>query len=247
MANDKSHQKLDQILLELTTKKQGILRKTVPGSDHWIDDPVRHADRWYGGGYRITERTDLWRMESEYHTTGEFSRVRARFELHCGPTAITNLLLAASNRRGNNWIRHRSPADLFEVVASEGMRMMVYHSGSWHNLFGGTSDLMVGQYIRRSAQAVGMNDLQVGPPVPAVPRYLEQWLKAGNLAFLMLHRHECYRNHHVLCNGTVLVENELGRKHRYYQIMDGWAGRPRFVDEESLKGDFFWKISFRND
>ena len=83
---------LDQILLDLTTKKQGILRQPVPGSDQVIDDPVAHANACYGGGYRVTEFVDRWRKESEYHTTGEFAEIRAKSVLHCGPTAITNLL-----------------------------------------------------------------------------------------------------------------------------------------------------------
>ena len=65
---------LDQILLDLTTKKQGILRQPVPGSDRVIDDPVAHANACYGGGYRVTEFVDRWRKESEYHTTGELPR-----------------------------------------------------------------------------------------------------------------------------------------------------------------------------
>ena len=169
---------LDQILLDLTTKKQGILRQPVPGSDRVIDDPVAHANACYGGG----------------------------------------------------------------VVASEGSRILAYHNGSWHSLFGGTSDLMAGHFINKAADAVGMPSLAQSPPVMIVNRQLYTWMKEGNLAFLMLHRHECYRNHHVLCNGVITVTNHKGENHRYYQIMDGWAHRPRYVDERSVKGDLFWKI-----
>ncbi len=233
---------LDQILLDLTTKKQGILRQPVPGSDRVIDDPVAHANACYGGGYRVTEYVDRWRKESEYHTTGEFAEVRAKSVLHCGPTAITNLLRCFYRRTGNRWMARHSAADLFEVVASEGSRILAYHNGSWHSLFGGTSDLMAGHFINKAADAVGMPSLAQSPPVMIVNRQLYTWMKEGNLAFLMLHRHECYRNHHVLCNGVITVTNHKGENHRYYQIMDGWAHRPRYVDERSVKGDLFWKI-----
>lgn len=233
---------IDQKIQDLMTKKQGILRRPVPGSDQVINDPVAHANAWYGGGFRVTEYIDRWRGESEYHTTGEFARIRAKSVLHCGPTAITNLLRSVARRTGNTWIERHSAEDLFEVVASEGSRILAYHNGSWHNLFGGTSDVLAGYFINKAADAVRMPALAESAPVMILTQQLYQWMREGNLAFLMLHRHECYRNHHVLCNGVITVANRDGKQHRYYQIMDGWASRPRYVDERSVIGDLFWKI-----
>ena len=135
---------------------------------------------------------------------------------------------------------HYEPAPMF--LPPDGKPLLAYHNGSWHSLFGGTSDLMAGHFINKAADAVGMPSLAQSPPVMIVNRQLYTWMKEGNLAFLMLHRHECYRNHHVLCNGVITVTNHKGENHRYYQIMDGWAHRPRYVDERSVKGDLFWKI-----
>lgn len=233
---------VDKTIQDLTSRKMGILRKPVVGSERPIENPVSHANAFYEGSYHVVQHTDLWKEQSDYRTTGYFSKVRANYTLHCGPTAVTNLLLAVSKRTENSWSGRFSEKDLFEIVASEGISMGLYHNGAWHNLFGGTSDFLAGKYIKRSLETAGIKHMSVMAAVPVQTISFMRWLDDGNLAYLMLHRHECYRNHHVICNGYVQVENETGNKITYFQIMDGWSSRPRYVDENSLKGDFYWKI-----
>ena len=236
------HFDIDRAVLDLTTRKMGILRKPVPGSDQPIDDPVSHADRWYKAPFHIVIHCDQWKQQSKYRSTSYFANVRVNYTLHCGPTAVTNLILATSQKYPNTWLGRFTEKDLFEIIASEGESMGLYHNGSWHHLFGGTSDFFAGAYMNRALQINGIRDVSIQAPVPVRTEGLRRWLDQGNLAYLMLHRHECYRNHHVICNGYMQLQNQSGEKITYFQIMDGWSARPRYVDENSLKGDFFWKI-----
>lgn len=233
---------IDKTIQDLTSRKLGVIRKPVAGSEKPIGNPASHANKYYDGPYHVAHRTDLWKDQSEYRTTGYFSNVRANYTLHCGPTAVTNLLLAVSKRMDNTWTGRFEEKDLFEIVASEGIRMGLYHNGAWHNLFGGTSDFLAGKYVRGALEMAGIHQARVLNATPVQTESFIRWLDDGNLAYLMLHRHECYRNHHVICNGYIKLVNEMGETITYFQIMDGWSSLPRYVDEKSLKGDFYWKI-----
>ena len=83
-------------------------------------------------------------MNESYCTTRQFAKRDRDYVKHCGPTAITNLVLALSGDPA------LEPARVFDQVAAIGRRLGVYWNMRATKHFGGTSDALAGLYIRQA-------------------------------------------------------------------------------------------------
>lgn len=63
-----------------------------------IDDPVRHAESVHHKKFRAVQRVIPWEPFLNVCVTSQFSSLGKGYERHCGPVAITNLILALHNR-----------------------------------------------------------------------------------------------------------------------------------------------------
>jgi len=226
----------------LLTEKQGILRHKVEGSERPIYDPAAHAHRTYGGDYRIVESLAPWDDVAEYHTTAEFAHTDKGYINHCGPTALTNAVIMLTKRKHPDDKMPVPPAQIFSRVAKFGQKFFLYNNVNFMGFIGGTSDVYAGIYIGRVLKMLGIKDYHVTVPRVMNEENLERVFREGGLAYLMLHKHECYKNHHVICNGLVILKDEKENRKVYLKIMDGWSRRPAYIDYEAAKLDFFWGI-----
>ena len=176
-----------------------------------ISDPVLHAKEKYEENFFTAETVFPWQAYASFCTTGQFARLENGFVRHCGPTAITNLVLMLRARFPES-AKAASPEEIF--LQSFPCRILNYF-GSQSAVHGGRLRL-----IRR---------------IPANPATMEQELRKGRLLYLMLHHHRCYGSHHVICSGfRVLKSSSSEREDRYFLIADGWSSSPRYLAASEL-------------
>ena len=145
-----------------------------------IRDPLQHAESTRHRTYSESERVSIWEPFASYCTTGQFARLDEGYVRHCGPTAITNLLLTLDRRYGylqktagpdNAQIGQRdaqpgqdspdtraelSKADVFRTVCRIGRKILAYWNSDVLRHFGGTYDWMTGRYIRECFRYFGV-------------------------------------------------------------------------------------------
>lgn len=157
-------------------------------------------------------------MKETYCTTGQF----ANYKRHCGPTAMTNLVLA---------FRPDLEATLvFNEIVAIGRRHLAYLTVK--NI-GGTSDGLSGVYLRAVLNHYGLGDAVVKFAGVATERRLRRALQLGAVCYLQMHFHPKYHNHHVL----VYASDWKGLR-----TADGWQCRPVFLNERDVRGATFFTI-----
>lgn len=115
--------------------------QTEPESDTTgaITDPIKDADNNYSGPFVCNDYVNIWGAYATFKRTSDFSG----YSNHCGPTAITNLILTYGNRYPN-CISYSSASSVFSNVASIGV------SKGYFSSEGGTVRSTAGSYIRDS-------------------------------------------------------------------------------------------------
>lgn len=113
-----------------------------------------------------------------YCTTGQFAKRDRTYHKHCGPTAITNLVLTLRPDLAN------APAQVFDEVAALGRRLLAYWNigaGKW---LGGTSDGLAGLYLRQALNRFDCGNVKVRFGGPATEGRVRAALARGRLAWL---------------------------------------------------------------
>ncbi len=187
----------------------------------------------------------LLETRETYYTTGQFRKgagvrdadASDRYRRHCGPTAITNLLLSAAARQGREDLLLRDPQTVFQRVADIGMHRLFYVNTDLLRRIGGTSDFLTGLYVRRCFREYALN----------APRLRVQWLPGeaamaaalskGAILYLQVHLHPKYGNHHMICYGC---EKDAQSGQLYFRIADGWAPRPVRMRFEDIRHAWIW-------
>jgi hypothetical protein len=161
-------------------------------------------------------------------TTGQFATVGGGYAKHCGPTAITNLILTLRPDL------QTQAADVFRTVARLGTGRGLYWNLEKSKWVGGTSDALVGTYIRMALRLYGLDGHPVRFAGPALPGRVAKALEEGRIVFLELHFHPTYRNHQLLV---------YGYDDRGFLAADGWSARPVYLGRQDLKRGLFLTIS----
>ena len=115
-------------------------------------------------------------MNESYCTTRQFAKRDRDYVKHCGPTAITNLVLALSGDPA------LEPAQVFDQVAAIGQRLGVYWNMRATKHFGVAARVRFGG--------------------PATAARVRQALAEGSIVYLEMHLHPKYHNHHLLIYGA---------------------------------------------
>ena len=158
-------------------------------------------------------------MKEQYCTTGQF----AGHKRHCGPTAMTNLVLT---------LRPELEAGpVFDEIVSIGRRHLAYLNV---NNLGGTSDGLSGVYLRAVLKRYGLSDAPVRFSGVATEKHLRQALNKGNLCYLQMHFHPKYHNHHVLVYAS---------EWKGFRTADGWKHTPTYLNERDVRGATFFAIT----
>lgn len=221
-----------------------------------IDDPVRHAESVYQKRFHVVQKAVPWESVSGVCVTSQFASLGKGYQRHCGPVAITNLILTldkwslcGKNREntermkgrytdsGQNWQdcgQSLLPEDVFLRVSRIGEKTLIYHNMDLLHHFGGTSDALTGLYIRVCLRRCHLA-CSVLPCVPYRKGLFMEWAKEGRILYLQLRNHPCYGDHHVICYGAVEVESEDREEHELYlAIADGWAPHLRYLAVSGL-------------
>lgn len=229
-----------------------------------IADPLLHAEKKWHIPFHETERVSIWEPFAAYCVTRQFARLDDGYVRHCGPTAITNLLLTLHRRYG--FLSSPEPADVFRLVCRIGRKNLAYWNTDVLRHFGGTYDWLTGRYIRECFRYFGVpydmladgiflgigkaarsgsltensgmkapGALKVTGHVGTDLRKLTEELRQGKLLYLQLHWHPSYGDHHVLCYGCRILTGEDGtRQVLYLLIADGWTAAPRYVEASAM-------------
>ncbi|MCF0146270.1 MAG: hypothetical protein HUJ73_06755 [Eubacterium sp.] len=242
----------------MRVKLPGKKEKPLP-----VSDPVQHAEKLHGCSFHVLQTVSSWEKDirklpergsetARWYSTGDFNRLGKGYARHCGPTAITNLILLLNSRYG--FLTGGQDADtVFYAAAALGKRKMIYWNTDRIPFFGGTNNFLTGMYIRDSLRYFNVpctwNPSGAGDDreekdhadVPAPKRLvvqaalpskaaLLQALREGKLIFLELMYHPLYGCHDVLCYGyTTLRCAEDGRRETYLILADGWSREPRYL------------------
>ena len=186
-----------------------------------VMDPVRDAEERFGISFERKRTVSYWQEEISFCTTGQFARLDSGYRRHCGPTAITNLILTLNRRNG--YLDDPVPAEVFSAVSEIGQKRKIYWNTDILGHFGGTYDILTEWYLRASLKYFGIPAARRGGrgeaaasgagavPIrwygfPAAIQFIRA-LDAGKLLFLQLHHHPCYGSHHLLCYGYTIVQS----------------------------------------
>ena len=174
-----------------------------------------------------------------YHTTGQFGRLDRVYHRHCGPTAMTNLVLTLLARRGET--PKKAPPELFRAIARIGLRRAFYFNFDLFNRWGGTSDLLSGVYLRAVLRKYGLGEAKVHPRARLTEKNLKAALDRGSVLYLQLRRHPRYGDHHLLCYGTQ-TRLTPGKRETLLRLADGWTSAPVYLPLKGLKRAHFVEI-----
>jgi len=163
-----------------------------------------------------TGRPEPW---ESYRTTGEFEHLDRGYHRHCGPTAITNLVLTLLAQKGKP---PAEPGAVFRKAAALGKRRLYYGNFDLLSHWGGTSDLLSSAYLRAALRAFGLERVQVGYRRRLTAEALAEAAAQGAILYLQTRRHDRYGNHHLLCYG-VLRDPKTGEW--LLRLADGWTPR----------------------
>lgn len=168
------------------------------------------------------------RRQFSFRTTGEFAGLGGGYAKHCGPTAITNLILTLRPALCLD------AAEVFSTVAALGSGHGLYWNLSRTKWVGGTTDVLAGAYIRMALRAFDLSGHAVRFAGPVRPSAMIEKLRQGHIVYLEMHFHPRYRNHQLL----VYDHGWNG-----FLAADGWAAHPVFLGERDLARSLFMTIS----
>lgn len=197
-------------------------------------------------------KQSFWEPYMEFHTTAEFQKEGKGYVRHCGPTAVTNLVLAIRNRAGRNV--QRSANDVFRESVSSGRRTLAYHNMDFLGRFGGTSDLLAGIYLRVEFRRAGIREVRVRAGLRPGKKGIFNALWREELVYLEVHKHPKYGNHHLLLYGYEIPDEEVDPECDLYEVYkdrmlflaaDGWVRRPVRLTGEDLRRATYFRIIWK--
>lgn len=212
--------------------------KRAPIENVLLDAKIR-----YKRDFGLVKTKDSWAPYASFCIMGDFEHLRHGYRQHCGPTALTNLLLTLKNIHSTPELAIETPQSLFVQTARLGRRMLAYYNISLFGRFGGTSWFLMGLYLRMALRKYKVNDhVIVHPYSLAKGSDVVRQLDKGRLVFLQMLHHPTYKAHDVVAYGYQELKSPQGGKVFYLKIADGWSRRPRFVAAADLPLCSMWAL-----
>lgn len=219
----------------------------------------------YSMKYSARVYADPWEKYESFCTTGQFTRIgNETYYRHCGPTAVTNLILtlwraekdSKEGRREDTFVRKDGiPAarskktsgelagnltdedirGIFQEVAKTGQRMLIYYNTNLFGKIGGTSDFLMRPYLLRCFRKFGLN-ARVGKRYLMNEENVREALGRGSILYVELHHHPKYKNHHVICYSAeeLLIKKDQRQVGFYLKCADGWTNQPVYLSIEQM-------------
>ena len=212
----------------------------MAGKESIIENPVSHAAQKYGKLFVQDEDVDKWSEDGAYCTTGQFARLSGGFVKHCGPTAVTNVIVSFMNRAFSLGLADKKPEpkdieEIFLQVAGIGTDKKIYWNTDFMKMFGGTFDHLTKSYLKNCLMCFGLVNVVPGRMRRATRKNFLSELDKGNIAYLQLRFDKPYGSHHVVCYGYSFVKAaDSDERHLYLKIADGWSHTPRYMEESDM-------------
>ncbi len=210
-----------------------------------IENPVSHAVSKYGGLFLQDDYLDKWGEQASYCTTGQFANLGKGYVKHCGPTAVTNVIISFLNREFDECrISQKPDREYFEKVflkVSEiGIQKKIYWNTDFLKMFGGTFDTFTSIFLKNCFKEYGLDSIKILRRRRATEKNFKKCLDNGSICYLQLRFDKPYGSHHVVCYGySYVLCNETGKRYMYLKIADGWASRPRFMEASDMMLNMF--------
>lgn len=198
-----------------------------------------------------SECADFWSPYAAYYTTGQFFRLKKGFKNHCGPTAITNIIMSLKSRQEaldaprleqravlSAAEAKQAAKETFLEVATYGIHHLLYLNINLFHFYGGTSDVLSGIYLRQMLQKQGIRHVRVSLSRPLAPSLVRRSLDRGSILYIMLIHHKKYKNHHLICYGYSRSDDGSFR----YLTADGWASSPTYLTDRDFRLGLFREI-----
>ena len=150
------------------------------------------------------------------------------FKNHCGPTAITNLIISALQAERGEAVPDRECESIFETVAGLGMKRLFY------NFRFGTTDLLLPFFVRAAFRLFGVKLLRTGRRHFISPKKIRRSLSKGSFAYMEVFSHPDYGWHQWLIYDTAGDEGFLAA--------DGRTSGPVIIKEKDLGKGLFLEI-----
>ncbi|MCR5774578.1 MAG: hypothetical protein K6G42_05790 [Lachnospiraceae bacterium] len=161
-----------------------------------------------------------------FHSTSEFGR--DFYRNHCGPTAITNLIITSLQHQKRDILPQDECRDIFENVATKGRHMLIY------NRRYGTTDLLLWFYVKAAFKA--FSPLTIRPSVRHTlsADNARTVLSHGSYLLIELFGHPKYGWHQMVIYGT--------DKNGLFITADGISNRPVLLDDTGIGRGLFLEI-----
>ncbi len=210
-----------------------------------IENPVSHASKKHDSLFVQDEYLDIWGKDASYLTTGQFAALGKGFVKHCGPTAVTNVIITFLNRAFSEGKTVLKPDDefireAFLKVSETGRRKGIYWNTDFLKMFGGTFDTFTKVFLKSCFKEFGLDDVKTLVRRRATEKNFKKCLESGSICYLQLRFDKPYGSHHVVCYGYSYVrDEETGRRYMYLKIADGWSTVPRYMEASDMMLNMF--------
>ncbi|MBQ7584315.1 MAG: hypothetical protein IJT24_06860 [Lachnospiraceae bacterium] len=162
-----------------------------------------------------------------FHSTAEFGR--GYYKNHCGPTALTNLIITARQKQQGRILPPDEVRGIFEEVASCGRRRLIY------NRRYGTTDLFLWFYAKSVFKKMEVSSiLRPGTRHTISGRNARRVLDKGSYLLMELFGHPEYGWHQMVIYDT----DEEGR----FITADGISPSPVLLDDATIGRGLFLEI-----
>ena len=192
-----------------------------------IVDPFSHVTNYFGRGtFRCSDYCNKWENYMEFFTYGnDYYGVRD-WPGSCGPTAITNIILAYNNRYPNK-INISSATSVMDAVCIYGQSNNYYTPGSGDGDGGGTHISTTATYILNSLRLYDIATNVVGS-YDITYNNVKTYLKGDDLLYMVVYNNT-YLYHVVLCYAYTRLVNEYGDSMTYVKVADGLCDGGRYM------------------
>ena len=208
-----------------------------------IENIVQDAQKRYQCGFAPARVKDSGAPYESFCTMGDFEHLKHGYRQHCGPTALTNILLTLKNIHSTPELAIESPQSLFIQTARLGRRMLAYYNISLFGRLGGTSWFLMGPYLRMALRKYKVTDHVIVHSYPlAKGSDLVRQLDKGRLVFLQMFHHPTYKAHDVAAYGYQELKTKQGGRVFYLKVADGWSRRPRYIAAADLPLCSMWAL-----
>lgn len=222
-----------------------------PPPDPAITDPFEHAAYIYGGTYVCNDYVNSWESYMRFYDTVDFLYLDDGYDNHCGPTAITNIILSVANRYNILPLRNTAATSVFRTVAGIGLNHtpVPYYLSVERTIDG---EPRKGTLLETTRDYITDCFAYYEVPVSVSTEWsyvsystIYNALLREGLMYLSLVGHPRYGNHAVVVYAcTRLREETFGEYVSYLKIADGWANGGRYVDCSTLESASCWEVQY---